>query len=134
MPDYIFFLVGLWDSSFHAAGRALLPGNIWPCGRDPARRRQKQKLPVHAVSGRGRSSAFHTHAYPAVLTVEAALIVSMMLLLLGTVILMAVRLHQTVRENAMELAAMPLRYSDGLRPADLIHIGEFIQEWIPPCS
>ena len=37
-----------------------------------------------------------------------------------------------VAAEALRLLNAPGRYETGLRPVDLIHIGEFIQLWIPP--
>ncbi len=73
-------------------------------------------------------------AFDAALTVEAALIVSLVLLTLASLLRAAIRWQLTLTGEAGRFMTRPLRYTDGLRPEDLIHIGEFIQEWIPPKS
>ncbi|MBO4872906.1 MAG: hypothetical protein J5496_05785 [Lachnospiraceae bacterium] len=37
-----------------------------------------------------------------------------------------------VEQEALRMLLRPIRYETALRPTDLIYIGEFIQEWIPP--
>ena len=65
-------------------------------------------------------------------TVEAALLMSMILLLFYFVIRLALSRQGLVEQEALRLLYLPDRYDSGLGPVDLIHIGEFIQEWIPP--
>ena len=65
-------------------------------------------------------------------TVEAALIVSLILAVIYFMIYLALREQKLVEQEALQLLLRPLRYEAGLRPEDLIYIGEFIQEWLPP--
>lgn len=48
------------------------------------------------------------------------------------IIRLALYQNHAVTGQAAEYLSLPLRYHEGLRPVDLIHIGDFIQEWIPP--
>ena len=66
------------------------------------------------------------------MTVEAALIMSLTLLVLAGLLRNAIRWQQFLTEQAGRILAQPPRYTEGLRPEDLIHIGGFIREWIPP--
>ena len=62
---------------------------------------------------------------------EAALIFSLILILLAGLMLKSAQLMVKVESAAGKYAAEGVRYTEGLRPEDLIHIGSFIQEWIP---
>jgi len=58
-----------------------------------------------------------------------------MTIVLGVLFLL-IRLALAARGRIIQEAAfygslLP-RYSQGLRPVDLIHIGDFIQAWVPP--
>ncbi len=62
---------------------------------------------------------------------EAALIFSLILLLTAGLILKSVQLMRKVETAADIYIREGVRYTDGLRPEDLIHIGSFLREWIP---
>ena len=57
---------------------------------------------------------------------------SLVLFTLAFVIRLALGRQAALEKEAFELLGRGPRYEEGLRPVDLIHIGEFIQEWIPP--
>ena len=57
---------------------------------------------------------------------------SAVLLLLAFLIRLAMLRQGVVEQEALRLLRLPDRYDSGLGPVDLIRIGEFIQEWIPP--
>ena len=57
---------------------------------------------------------------------------SILLLVLFFLIRLAMSRQQLIEQEARALLGLPERYSTGLGPVDLIHIGEFIQLWIPP--
>ena len=56
----------------------------------------------------------------------------LILLLLGGIMIRFLSQMQWIRGMAADYMAEPGRYIQGLRPEDLIHLGSFIQEWIPP--
>ena len=62
---------------------------------------------------------------------EAALIFSLILMLAAGLVLRSVFLMKQVGAAAESLAGQEARYTKGLRPEDLIHLGSFIREWIP---
>ena len=66
------------------------------------------------------------------LTVEAALVMSTVLLILGTVFGSALSSMKKVQGKAAAQAAEPPRYESGLKPSDIVRISLFIKEWIPP--
>ena len=66
------------------------------------------------------------------LTVEAALVLSTVLLILAAVFLSAFSSMKKVESKAASQAAEPLRYESGLQPTDIVRISLFIKEWIPP--
>ena len=57
---------------------------------------------------------------------------SIVLIVLYVLIRQTLGLMQQVTAEAEKAASQPLRYTQGLRPEDLIHIGEFIKAWVPP--
>lgn len=59
------------------------------------------------------------------------MIFSMILMILAALILKSVELMRKVESAADIYVREGIRYTQGLRPEDLIHIGSFIQEWIP---
>ena len=65
-------------------------------------------------------------------TVEAALIVCLILGVLFFMIRLALARQGAVGQEAVGMLLRPGRYETKLRPTDLIYIGEFIQEWFPP--
>lgn len=65
------------------------------------------------------------------MTVEASLVLSFILLVLGGMILRSLDLMHRVEESAAALRDAPRRYTDGLRAEDLIRVGAFIREWFP---
>ncbi len=62
---------------------------------------------------------------------EAALIYSLILIMMAGLMLKSVELMKKVETAAETYAGEGFRYTNGLRPEDLIHIGSFIREWIP---
>ena len=80
-----------------------------------------------------RCGRFSDHgAYSGSFTVEAALILSVILGVLFFMIRLALAKQGAVEQEALRMLLRPIRYETALRPTDLIYIGEFIQEWIPP--
>ena len=57
---------------------------------------------------------------------------SIVLFALAFVIRLAMGQQAALERAAAAFLEQGPRYEQGLRPVDLIHIGEFIQEWIPP--
>ena len=66
------------------------------------------------------------------LTVEAAIVMSTVLLILAAVFTGALSSMKKVEDKAAAQEAEPLRYETGLRPTDIVRISLFIKEWIPP--
>ena len=46
--------------------------------------------------------------------------------------LRGVKMMQEVEEMAINYKQAAKRYTDGLRPEDLIRLASFLREWIPP--
>ena len=66
------------------------------------------------------------------LTLEAAVIFSLLLLLLAGVMTGSVRLWQRIRSEAEKVwAAEETREREEISPVDLIEIGELLKEWVP---
>ena len=62
---------------------------------------------------------------------EAALIMSTVLITLALVILSSLGMMRKVQDRAEALSGEGLRYEEGLRPSDIVRISLFIREWIP---
>ncbi len=57
---------------------------------------------------------------------------TMVLGVLFLLIRLALAARGKVMGEAATFAELLPRYHQGLRPVDLIHIGDFIQAWVPP--
>lgn len=97
----------------------------------PQKESQGQHAPDALSLGRRLSSA-DSLSFPAVFSIEAAFVFSFILMILSGIMLLALRRMQEVEEIARSLRDAPKRYTTGLRAEDLIRIGAFIREWIPP--
>ena len=58
-------------------------------------------------------------------------IFSLILIMMAGLILRSAELMQKVQAAAGTYVREGIRYTEGLRPEDLIHIGSFLQAWIP---
>ena len=97
----------------------------------PEKKKPERQRAFSSLCVRGCADPVRPVAVRGSLTVEAALIFSLILILLAGLMLKSAQLMVKVESAAGKYAAEGVRYTEGLRPEDLIHIGSFIQEWIP---
>ena len=111
-------------AAFFSRNRCM-PDHVWK--KESQRQSAFNALPMGC-----RLSVSDSLSFKASFSIEAAFIFSFILMILGGIMLLALERMQEVESIARSFRDALNQYDNGLRPADLIRIGAFIQEWIPP--